>query len=124
MEGCTQFKAMADDLRLTHSDQRSDNFNLPLFRACLDDLIERLIIRRTAIRIPRTVLLDCANVDFFRPQNLRPAHCYSQKMRVAERDVSDGDILPNRVRFRHRDFVIRQSRSTDNPQSPYVISYA
>src|SRR6476660_2728862 len=114
MEGCAQFKATADDLRLTHGDQRSNNSNTSLFSSSADDLVERLIISRSAIRIPRTVLFDCTNLDFFRAQYFRPAHCDREKMRIAKGNVGDWDVLPNSMRFGHRNFVVRQSRPTDD----------
>src|SRR5437763_23055 len=95
MEGSTQFKATADDVSLTHGDQRSHNFNSSFLGACANNLVKRLVIRRAAIRITRTVLFHCPDVDFFRAEHFRPTYGNCEKVCIAEGDIRDRNVLPN-----------------------------
>ena len=57
---------------------------VPCFRPGFDDLVEGLIVRRTAIGIAGTVLFDGADIDLFRSQHLSPAYRDGQEMGIAK----------------------------------------
>src|SRR5580698_3739885 len=92
MQGRAQFKAKRNDLLLPHMDEWSNDFDVCVFCSGADKLLKGLIIGRTAVRVAGTVLLDGADKDFFCAQNLGPADSSRKKVRIAERDVGDGDF--------------------------------
>src|SRR3954447_26593203 len=69
----TQLEAATDDLRLAKCDERSHDLDACLFGADADDLIEGVIVLRTAVRVAGTILRDSSDVDLFRSQDLSPA---------------------------------------------------
>ena len=71
----------------------SDDFDVSFFRPGFDDLVEGFVIRRTAIGIAGTVLLDGANIDFSGSQHLGPTYGGGQEMRVAKGNIGDRDIV-------------------------------
>ena len=82
----------------------------------MNDPVEGLVIGRAAVRISRTVLLDSANIDFFRSQHLGPTDRDREKMGIAEGDVSDRDVVADGVRLGHGDIGIGQGRASDGAQ--------
>ena len=97
MERRGQFKAKLNDLTLSHMDERSDNFDVSIAGAGANKLLEGLVVGRTAVGITGAVLLDGADEDLFRAQNLGPTDRCGEKMGVAEGDVGDGDRFANRL---------------------------
>ena len=82
----------------------------------MNDPVEGLVIGRAAVRISRTVLLDGANIDFFRSQHLRPTDRDREKMGIAEGDVSDRDVVADGMRLGDGDIGIGQCRASDGAQ--------
>src|SRR5437016_2655914 len=61
-----QLQAAADDLCLAKCDERSGDADASLFCADADDLVERLVVLRTAVGVAGAVLFDRADVDLLR----------------------------------------------------------
>src|SRR5258708_12339431 len=109
-----QGQAQLHESGFPHFNERGDDLDLSLARAGFYDLAERVVVRWTAIRISRTILLYSANVNRLCAQYLGPAYCCRQEMCVAEGNVSDGDpASANSLgcsRFRDLNIPVRQRR--------------
>src|SRR5260221_14426909 len=53
-----QVEAAADDLSLAKCDERSRDLDASLFRAYTDDLVEGLVVLRTAVGVAGAILRD------------------------------------------------------------------
>src|SRR5271168_2347696 len=96
--------------------ERSDDFDVSLPSSSTNELLKGLIIRRTAVGITGTVLLDGANQHFLRPQHLGPTDGSGEEMSIAERDVGHRDRFANWLGFwsiRYRDRGVSQRRASD-----------
>src|SRR5271170_1541836 len=120
MERCVQFNSQPNDLALPHPDQWRFDSNIPIFRAHSDELVERVIIGRSAVRVPRAVLLHGPNQHLLSAQNLRPTHGGGKKVRIAEWNVSYWNFIADlglvRGSLRHRNSMVGQCRSADSPE--------
>src|SRR5260370_9671202 len=115
-----QFKAQAHNFGLAQADERGDDLDGSLFRASLDHAVERFIIRRTAIGIAGTVLLNSANEDLLRSQHFGPAYGDGQEVRAANGHIGDRDLVPRGVTgggCGPRDAFISDRRTTHSPHS-------
>src|SRR5215471_10978630 len=97
--------------------QGRNNFDLPLFCALADDLVESVIVGWATIGIPRAILLDRANINLPRSPDLSPAYCHREKMGIPEGDVRDRDRVTQSVGLGNRDACVRQRRSAYRLQS-------
>jgi len=116
MERSRQFKAKLNDLTLSHMDERSENFDVSLFGPGANELLKCLIVSGTTVRVARAILLDGADDDLLRAEDLGPADGGGQKMGVAEGHVGDGNRLPNRFggwSVGHGDIDVRECGTAD-----------
>src|SRR5437763_868364 len=86
-----QLEAAPDDLRLAKCDERSHDLDASLFGADPNELIESVVVVRTAVRVAGAILRDRADVDLLGSEDLRPTDRRRKKMRVAEGNVGDRD---------------------------------
>ena len=66
----------------------------PVFGAHLDQLVERLIVRRPAVRIPRTVLLHRANKHRLAPSTSAQLTAAERKCALRNGTYVTGTSLP------------------------------
>src|ERR1700726_3522627 len=120
MEWCVQFKAQPHNFGLAHVDERSGDLNGSFFRAGMDYAVEGFIVGGTTVGIAGAILLDCADKDFLRSQNLGPAYGGGQKMGVAKgyighwNGVADG--VARGVGSGHSDAGIGEGGAPDSAQ--------
>ena len=100
MERCGQFKGKPHDLALTHLDERGDNFDFPVAGTGADELLEGFVIGGTAVGIAGAVLLNGTDNDFLRVEDFCPADRCGEEMRVAERNVGNGNGFSYRFGLR------------------------
>src|SRR5260370_2558107 len=121
MQWRTKLKAQAHNFGLAQADERGDDLDGSLFRASLDHAVERFIIRRTAIGIAGTVLLNSANEDLPRSQHFGPAYGDGQEVRVAKGHIGDRDVVARGVTgvagSGHGDVFVSEGRTSDGAQS-------
>src|SRR5579871_1316311 len=124
MQRSVQFDATPDDLIFPEFDHRSDDFDSRFgTRALANHVLKGAVILGTAIGIPGTVFGHRADVDFAGPDGFGPAHGDAEKMRVAERHVSDRDLAAARAAcgrgeliFRHGNALVGECRTTDGAE--------
>src|SRR5580704_4545769 len=75
MERRAQFNSQPDNLFLAHRNQGRFHADIPLFCAFFDELVEGVIVRRSAVRITRTILLNRPDHHRLRAKNLCPTDC-------------------------------------------------
>ena len=97
MERRTEFNPEADDLPLAEMDEGRDDPDGAVPCAGADELIEGVVVGRPAIRVAGAILLDRADKDGCRAEDLGPTDGGGKKVRVAEGDVGDGNFGPGAV---------------------------
>ena len=122
LQGRAQLQAAADDLSLTECDERSRDLDASLFRAHPDDMIEGVVMLRTAGS--RSRLRDRANVNLLCSQNFGPADRRGKKMRVAEGDVGDGNLFADVLRLGDGDAFVSQCRAADLGETAVLDEHA
>ena len=107
-----------------HRNQRRHHPDCSFFGARFHNFIERPIILRPAIGIAGTVRLNRSDVDFFGSQHFRPTDGDGEKMRIAKRDIGDGNAGPAMpegeslaMRFGNGNARIGEGGSADGAQS-------
>ena len=98
MQRGAELDALANDFAFLQGDYRRSDFNI-CFRAgaCANQFLKDTMIFRAAIGIAGAVFRDRADVDGVSADDFRPADRYGKKMRVAKRDVCDGDFVGLRM---------------------------
>src|SRR4051812_44668967 len=87
-----EFKALADDLRLGHPDQRRVDRERCALRPQPRHLLERFDKFRPAIRVSAVVQRIDPDKHIVAVQHLGPRECVAEEDRVPRRDVGDGDL--------------------------------
>src|SRR5215471_209330 len=106
MQRRSELDALADDLALFEGYHRRDNLNLRLWPGSHpNQLLEDLVVLRSAIRISGAVFRNRADVDRARASRFRPAHRHRKKMRITKWHVCHGDRTA--VRSWRAQFIFR-----------------
>src|SRR3954453_3438408 len=92
-QGRTQLQSAADDLSLAECDEWRGDCDVRCLVAHADDLVEGVVVLRAAVGVAGAILRDRANINLFRAQHLGPTDRSGKKMRVAERNVGDGNLF-------------------------------
>ena len=114
MQWGPELDSAPNDFALLQRDHRRDNFD-SCFRACTgaNQFLKCPVIFGPAVRVAGAVLGNGADINSFRANGLRPAHCYGEKMGVAKRHVGYGNLAvgPTNTQlvFGHGNLLIRQS---------------
>ena len=122
MERRAQFNPEPDDLVLAEVNERGDHTDAAVARARADELVEGFVVGGSAVGVAGAVLLDGADEHLCGAENFRPTDRGGKEVRIAERDVGDGDIgagavglagLRLRLSVRYGDSGVREGGAAD-----------
>ena len=92
MEGSVEFNSETDDLALFHVDEWGFDADEAFPGPLADEGVEGVVVGGTAVGVAGGVLLDCADDDGFRTEDLCPAYGGGEEVSVAEGNVGDWDF--------------------------------
>src|SRR6185369_7730423 len=124
LQGRTQLQSAADDLSLAECDERRGDRDVRGFGTNADHLIEGLIVLGAAVGISGGVLRHRADVNLIRSEHLRPTDRGRKKMRVAERNVGDGNFFADVGGFWDGDVLVRERGAADLREAAVLDEHA
>src|SRR3954468_8721062 len=124
LQGRTQLQSAADDLSLAECDERRGDSDVRCFGAHTNELVEGVVVLGAAVRVAGAVLRDRADINLFRAQHLGPTYRSGKKMRVAERNVGNGNLFADVGGFGDSDVLIGKRRAADLREAAVLDEHA